>query len=185
MNAVRFWAFFLGGLVADQVTKSWAQGHASELREHPILVLDFIDGPEAFLEFTYITNPGAAWSMFSNFPEVLTALAFVALIGIYLFRQSLELEKVGPQIIFGLIASGIAGNLCDRLFRTPAEGYPRGVVDFIDVYLPLLDYDYPIFNLADSFIFVGVFSYIIRGFREAAEEKKAVLASETNKNSDS
>ena len=118
--------------------------------------------------------------MFSNSPEVLTALAFVALIGIYLFRQSLELEKVGPQIIFGLIAGGIAGNLCDRLFRTPAE-----VVDFIDVYLPLLDYDYPIFNLADSFIFVGVFSYIIRGFREAAEEKKAVLASETNKNSDS
>ena len=180
MSAVRFWALFLGTLAADQVTKSWAQGKASLLRENPILVLDFIDGPEAFLEFTYITNPGAAWSMFSNFPEVLTALAFVALICIYLFRHSLELEKVGPQIIFGLIAGGIAGNLGDRLFRTPAE-----VVDFIDVYLPLLDYDYPIFNLADSFIFLGVFSYIIRGFREAAEEKKAALASETSNSSDS
>ena len=180
MSAVRFWAFFLGALAADQVTKSWAQGNAAALREHPILVLDFIDGPEAFLEFTYITNPGAAWSMFSDFPGVLTVLAFVALVGIYLFRHSLELEKVGPQIIFGLIAGGIAGNLCDRLFRTPAE-----VVDFIDVYLPLLDYDYPIFNLADSFIFLGVFSYVIRGFREAAEEKKAALASEATNSSDS
>jgi len=180
MSAVRFWTFFLSALAADQVTKSWAQANKATLREDPVLVLDFIDGPEAFLEYTYITNPGAAWSMFSDFPEVLTALAFVALISIFLFRQSLELEKAGPQIIFGLIAGGIAGNLCDRLFRTPAE-----VVDFIDVYLPLLNYDYPIFNLADSFIFLGVFSYIIRGFREAAEEKKAALASETSQNSDS
>jgi signal peptidase II len=177
MSSVRFWAFSLVVLAADQVTKSWAQGHATELREHPVMVLDFIDGPEAFLEFTYITNPGAAWSMFSDFPGVLTVLAFVALISIYFFRHSLELEKAGPQTIFGLISGGIAGNLCDRLFRTPAE-----VVDFLDVYLPILDYDYPIFNLADSFIFLGVFSYVIRGFREAALEKKSALEPEfTNK----
>ena len=180
MSVVRFWAFFLGALASDQVTKSWAQGKAEALREHPVLVFDFIDGPEAFLEFTYITNPGAAWSMFSDYPELLTALAFVALFAIFLFRRSLELEKTGPQIIFGLIAGGIAGNLCDRLFRTPAE-----VVDFIDVYLPLLNYDYPIFNLADSFIFLGVFSYVIRGYREAVEEKNASMASETSNSSDS
>ena len=180
MSVVRFWAFFLGALISDQVTKSWAQGKAEALRGNPVLVFDFIDGPEAFLEFTYITNPGAAWSMLSDFPEFLTALAFVALVAIFLFRRSLELEKASPQIIFGLIAGGIAGNLCDRLFRTPAE-----VVDFIDVYLPLLNYDYPIFNLADSFIFLGVFSYVIRGFRESVEEKKAVMNSEAHSSSDS
>jgi signal peptidase II len=180
MNTVRFWGLFIVTFVSDQLTKSWAERNQEELIQHPIVVVDLLEGHEALLEFTFITNPGAAWSMFSDFPEVLTALAFVALISIFFFRRSLELEKSGPQIIFGLIAGGIAGNLCDRLFRTPAA-----VVDFIDVYLPLLDYDYPIFNLADSFIFLGVFSYVIRGFREAAEEKKATLASEATNSSDS
>jgi signal peptidase II len=130
-------------------------------------VLDFMDGPEALLEFTYVTNPGAAWSMFSDYPQILTGLAGLALIGIFFFRRQLELNLHGPQIIFGVISGGIAGNLWDRLFRTPSE-----VVDFIDVYLPLIEYDYPVFNVADSCIFVGVISFVVRGFRESAREKR-------------
>jgi len=147
--------------VLDLATKHWAVENADDLRNFPIVVLDWMNGHKAFLEFTYITNPAAAWSMFSDYPEVLTGLAAMALVLIFLFRKSLELFKPNLQIIFGLICGGIAGNLCDRIFREPAE-----VVDFIDVYLPLLNYDYPIFNIADAGIFIGAISYMFVGFQE-------------------
>jgi len=108
--------------------------HAVELRRNPIVVIDAIEGNPAFLEFTYVTNPGAAWSLFSDYPEALTLLASFALVSIFLLRKQLELERHMLQIVFGLIGGGIAGNLGDRLFREPAE-----VVDFIDVYLPLIN----------------------------------------------
>lgn len=173
MKAGRFWVVFFAAFVSDQATKSWAERNAYNLRDHPMVVFDFIDGYEALVEFTYVTNPGAAWSMFSDYPQVLTALAGLALIGIFFFRRQLELNLHGPQIIFGFISGGIAGNLWDRLFRTPRE-----VVDFIDVYLPLIEYDYPIFNVADSCIFVGVLTFLVRGFRESAREKEAAKAEE-------
>ena len=73
----------VGVLVSDQWTKSWAVQHAVELRRNPILVIDGLDGPHALLEFTYVTNPGAAWSLFSDYPEALTLLAMVALFSIF------------------------------------------------------------------------------------------------------
>ena len=164
----RFW-FFLGlVLLLDQSSKSWVVRNSIELRQNPIEVLDLIEGDRCFLEFTYVTNPGAAWSMFSDFPEVLTLLAVVALASIYIFRKSLELGRVPIQIIFGLICGGIVGNLADRIFREPAA-----VVDFIDVYIPLVNYDYPIFNIADSGIFLGAFAYLFLSFNETRKEKIA------------
>lgn len=158
---LRFWIFFSVVWVLDLATKHWAVENADDLRNFPIVVLDWMNGHKAFLEFTYVTNPGAAWSMFSDYPEVLTGLAALALVLIFLFRKNLELFKPNLQIIFGLICGGIAGNLCDRIFREPAE-----VVDFIDVYLPLLNYDYPIFNIADAGIFIGAISYMLVGLQE-------------------
>jgi signal peptidase II len=166
VNYLRFWVLFLLIWGFDLVTKNWAVENAEELRNFPIVVIDWIEGYESLLEFTYVTNPGAAWSMFSDYPQVLTALAGIALICIFVFRKSLELHKPSLQIIFGLICGGIAGNLCDRIFRNPAE-----VVDFIDVFLPLLDYDYPVFNIADSGIFIGAISYMLIGIRESREAK--------------
>ena len=113
-----------------------------------------------------MTNPGAAWSMLSDYPEFLTVLAGIALISIDIFRTQLELKSNPQQFIFGSICGGIAGNLTDRLFREPAE-----VVDFRDVYLPLVEYDYPVFNIADSGIFVGAFFYFFWSILEVKNEK--------------
>ncbi|MEC9123065.1 MAG: signal peptidase II, partial [Verrucomicrobiota bacterium] len=107
-------------LILDQATKAWVVQNKVELERNPIEVLDLIDGNRTFLEFTYVTNPGAAWSMFSDFPKVLTILAVVALAAIFLFRKNLEMDKPPIQVVFGLICGGILGNLCDRLFREPA-----------------------------------------------------------------
>ncbi len=162
---IRYWLVFALVVLSDQWTKSVTVENAAELSSRPVVVLDLIEGPENFLEFTYLTNPGAAWSMFSDYPEVLTVLAILALVAVFFFRKALELNKCPQQIIFGFITGGIAGNLGDRIFRDPAE-----VVDFIDVYLPVLDYDYPVFNVADSGIFIGAFSYLMLGILEARKE---------------
>ncbi len=152
----------VGVLVLDQWTKTWVVSHAVELRRNPIVVIDGLDGPQTLLEFTYVTNPGAAWSLFSDYPEALTLLALIALVCIFIFRKHLELDRHSLQFIFGAICGGILGNLGDRLFRQPAE-----VVDFIDVFLPWLEYDYPIFNIADSAIFIGAFCYLFIGLKDS------------------
>ena len=174
MNYLRFWIFFTVIFSLDIATKVWVVKNSTDLRNSPIVVLDWIDGHESFLEFTYITNPGAAWSMFSDYPQVLTVLAAMALIAIFIFRKSLELNKAPTQIIFGLICGGIAGNLSDRIFREPAA-----VVDFIDVFLPWVNYDYPIFNIADSGIFIGAFGYLFLGLKESKREKLQVKTEKT------
>ena len=141
--------------------------NAHDLMLYPIVVLEGINGQKSLLEFTYITNPGAAWSMLSDYPMLLTILAGVALFAIFLFRAQLELNKKLPQVVFGIICGGIAGNLSDRLFREPAA-----VVDFIDVYIPIVNYDYPVFNIADSGIFIGAFGYLILGLIESKKGKE-------------
>ena len=109
--------------------------------------------------------------LFADSKKILVVSQFCNLIAIFLFRRSLELNKAPIQIIFGLICGGIAGNLSDRIFREPAA-----VVDFIDVFIPWLNYDYPIFNIADSGIFIGAFSYFFIGLMESRREKLQVKA---------
>ena len=127
----------------------------------PLVVLDFIDGNKHF-EFTYITIPGCFGYAFRISTVFNGILAIIALISIYLFRHKLELHKRNIQIAFGLISRRNSWKSNDRIFRQPAE-----VVDFIDIFIPILNYDYPVFNIADSGIFVGAICYMIIGFRES------------------
>ena len=84
----RFWIVWIVVYVLDLITKSWIVTRAHELRYEPIILIDGISGVDAFLEITYVTNPGAAWSMLSDYPEFLTILSFVALLGIFTFRRA-------------------------------------------------------------------------------------------------
>jgi signal peptidase II len=162
----KFWWVLVIIYGLDFITKEWVVSISDEIRYNPITIIDGISGSEAFFEITYITNPGAAWSMLSDYPEFLTALAFVALLAIFFYRKHLELSAMPQQLIFGSICGGIAGNLTDRIFREPAE-----VVDFIDIYFPVVGYDYPIFNIADSGIFLGASVYFVWTLLDARKEK--------------
>ena len=162
----KFWLVWSLIYFLDFLSKSWVVENAQKLRYNPIVFIDGISGREAFFEITYVTNPGAAWSMLSDYPEFLTALAVFALLAIFIFRKHLELSEIPQQLIFGSISGGIAGNLTDRIFREPAA-----VVDFIDLYFPVFSYDYPVFNVADSGIFLGAVSYFIWSVFEARKEK--------------
>lgn len=64
----------------------------------------------------------------------------------YFYMQKFKQNRRN-MIAFSLVIGGLLGNLIDRIIH----GY---VIDFIDFYV--LNYNYPIFNFADSFICIGV-----------------------------
>jgi signal peptidase II len=110
-----------------------------------------------FLRLEFARNPGAAFSSFTGLTIFLTLLAIGALVAIiwYVPKISHPLWALG----FGSLTGGICGNLADRLFRAP--GFMQGeVVDWIR--LP----NWPLFNVADSFIVTSVALMIFLSWRD-------------------
>lgn len=109
-----------------------------------------------FFKITYAHNIGAAWSILSGGRIILIILGIVAINLIYVFFiNNKELNKK-QQIIYGLLLSGILGNLIDRIIY----GY---VIDYLD--FNIFGYNYPIFNLADILIVISVILIIIFSFK--------------------
>jgi signal peptidase II len=93
-------------------------------------------------------NPGAAFGIGPSFTVIYALIAVAVLTAI--LRASGRLRSWPWTIALGLVLGGAAGNLMDRLFRSP--GPLRGfVVDWIK-----LPYFPEVFNIADSAITVGV-----------------------------
>ena len=105
----------------------------------------------SYLSWTYIQNTGAAFSILSGGG----AIQKTFLLGVSLFVSAMVMvwihktPAIRRQRLFGqfLLLSGALGNLLDRA----QYGY---VVDFIDVHYQ--NYYWPVFNVADSLIFIGV-----------------------------
>lgn len=104
-----------------------------------------------FFRLTHTENTGAAFSLFADSPshwKTLMLIAFSAVamvvVSVLLWKQSRPLTLTG--IALALILGGAVGNLWDRI----ASGR---VVDFLLFYLK--QYQWPVFNLADSSIVVG------------------------------
>ncbi|MBB5868355.1 signal peptidase II [Allocatelliglobosispora scoriae] len=136
------------GLVAvDQLTKWWAV--AALTGRAPIDVI----GELLRLRLTY--NPGAAFSLGTEYTWVLTLFAAVAVVVIaYVARR---VASRAWAVGFGLMLGGAFTHLLDRLFREP--GFARGhVVDFID-YGPFVG------NVADIALVVGVALIIVLNLR--------------------
>src|SRR5699024_5103938 len=105
--------------------------------------------------FFYITshrNAGAAWGILQGQMTFFYIITVVFTIGIIYFLHKYAKDNVGLAISISLILGGAIGNFIDRLFR-------KEVVDFIDVMI--FSYDYPIFNVADSFLVIGVILFAI------------------------
>lgn len=137
-----FIAFFL-----DQLTKYWVV-QTFKLGETLPLI------PDVF-HFTYVTNTGAAFSLLSGKVEWLRWLSLgvsLVLIAVGLFGSILNRWD---QLGYGLILGGAMGNGIDRFVL----GY---VVDFLDFRL----INFAVFNIADSFISIGIFCLLIASFQK-------------------
>jgi signal peptidase II len=126
-------------LAADQLAKGWA---ATALGPQPgdrtiPLIGDW-------LNLVYGQNTGVAFGMFQNMPQLFTVTSILITAGaVYAYVAHLPNRVLWVQVASGLILGGAVGNIIDRL----RHGY---VVDFIQVGW------WPVFNLADSAISVGV-----------------------------
>jgi signal peptidase II len=128
-------------LILDQLTKSLA---LSRLDDGPV---------EVFwtLRFFLASNTGFAFGTAEGYGPWVGAIALV--IAGMLIRMKNQIEFTGGLISLGLVLGGALGNLADRIFR--GAGWGQGaVVDFIDLQF------WPIFNLADAGIVVGVGSLV-------------------------
>lgn len=136
-----------GALALDASTKSYA---AAFLDDRVIPVL----GGRLLLRES--RNPGAAFSIGTDHTVLITLLALVVVAAIAVHARSVTDRAYA--IGLGLVAGGAAGNLVDRLLRSP--GPFRGqVVDWIDLGW------FPSFNLADTAITIGAGLLLIATFR--------------------
>lgn len=129
----------IGIFLADQITKFLADSVMMEGQNYEV-----IDG---FFYFTYVHNKGMAWSMLEGrrwFFLLMTPLVLCALV---YFFASTKKHEVLTRFGVILVIAGALGNYADRLFL----GYVR---DFIHFYI--FDYDFPIFNVADIAVCIGV-----------------------------
>lgn len=104
-----------------------------------------------FFYLTNVHNLGAAWSLFSGQRILLIVIGMAALF--FIFRWINDFKNNNKNIwAFSLLISGLLGNLFDRIIY----GYVRDFLDF-----RFGSYNYPVFNLADTFIFCGVIVLIL------------------------
>ncbi len=114
-----------------------------------------------FFYITYTHNTGAAWSILEDQRILLLIISAIALYLINMFMNKEKLNKI-DSLAYGMIIGGIVGNLIDRVIR----GY---VIDFI--HFKFFGYDYPVFNLADTFIVVGIIILMIITIRKEYHER--------------
>lgn len=105
----------------------------------------------SLINIIYVENTGAAFSIMQNATKFLIFLSIIALIGIfYYIVKHLEILHMKEIFFLSVLISGILGNLSERLFL----GHVR---DFFD----LAFINFPIFNISDIFINIGVLGIII------------------------
>lgn len=130
-------------VVVDQITKSLA---LEKLADGPI---DVIEGVVT-LRLTY--NPGGAFGVLQGVPNFF--LIATVVIAIFILYWARTVQSTAWAIPLGLVLGGGLGNLFDRVLRD-TDGR---VVDFVDLQV------WPVFNVADSAITIGVLALLVMSF---------------------
>ncbi|MDR2884702.1 MAG: signal peptidase II [Deferribacteraceae bacterium] len=155
--ALPLFCILLVGL--DQLSKILVQMHM-RLGESIEVIADLFN-------LTYVLNPGAAFGIFRDQPEMVrkiffTAVTIIAFVAI-LFVLYKEYRFKVRSYAYVAVLAGAVGNMIDRV-------RVGKVVDFLDFYIR--DYHWYTFNLADCWITVGVFVLIIDMFVNRKEDNR-------------
>ncbi|WP_186003916.1 signal peptidase II [Parageobacillus genomosp. 1] len=114
----------------------------------------------------YITshrNRGAAWGILQGQFWLFYLITVIVVIGLIVYIQRLPRGERLFGVALGLMLGGAIGNFIDRLFR-------KEVVDFIHAYIGT--YSFPVFNVADSSLTIGVVLLFIKTFFFATSERE-------------
>lgn len=159
-GVVMFAVILVAALIADQGTKAWAQTLPVGVPQ-PV-----VDG---YWDWELAYNPGVAFSMFASHGGhvgvrlLLLVVAAAALVGIALLALRAAPDERLKRIGYALIGGGALGNLIDRLRDGVVTDFVRWRVH---------DHRWPIFNLADAVLVVGIALLLIDGLlaRRAARD---------------
>ncbi|GFI41523.1 signal peptidase II [Thomasclavelia cocleata] len=105
-----------------------------------------------FFYFTYAHNTGVAWGMLAGHLWLFIIVALISAVLMIIFFKRTRKEEILTRFGLVLTFAGMIGNLADRIVL----GYVR---DFIDVII--FNYNFPIFNIADVAVVIGVALIII------------------------
>jgi len=143
-------------IVIDQFTK-WLVVKNMELGESIPIIHDV-------LYLTSHRNRGAAWGILQGqfwLFYIITVIVVIALV-IYIRRVPKEQRLFGLGL--ALMLGGAIGNFIDRVFR-------KEVVDFIHTYI--FTYNFPVFNVADAALCIGVALIFIETILDGKREKES------------
>lgn len=131
-------------LIADQASKSFVMQHLAP--DESVVAIPHT------LWWTFVENTHGAFGLFGNSGTLLIVMAIVVL-GVFwvAFREAAR-DSLVVRVAFGAIVGGAIGNILDRV-------HYHYVVDFIDLRW------WPVFNVADSCICVGVAVLVIASLR--------------------
>jgi signal peptidase II len=156
-----FYLIALAIVLTDQVTKAIVVRTMRLGQSIPIV--------PGYFDLTFVLNPGAAFSLLATLPErirspffILISIAAAILIVVYRTRHLVGHRLANVSL--GLILGGAVGNLIDRI----RYGV---VVDFLDAHVH--QYHWPVFNVADSAISVGVTLLLIEMLLEWRRERRS------------
>ncbi len=138
-------------LALDQLSKAAVMRYlAPQVPWNPIEPL------RSIVTLTYVTNTGAAFGLFPQLGNLYVVVALVIVAALLIFYRRLALSHRLMQVCLGMQLGGAIGNLTDRL----RFGYVR---DFVDFKI------WPVFNVADSCIVIGVLILAFLLLREPEE----------------
>ena len=124
-------------VVVDQLIKYWAVTSLAAIGTVPLI-------PGVF-QFTYVENRGAAFSLLENHQWLFVCFAIVAVVLIGMALKKNYVQTFLGKISLMLICAGAIGNMLDRVVR-------HFVVDMLHFSL----IEFPVFNVADIYVCVGM-----------------------------
>lgn len=143
----KYYALAIVLILLDQLSKIFV---ANSIEFESFIIVN------EFFSWHHVRNYGAAFSFLADQSGwqkyFFSIVSFVASIALIIWMKKTAINKKYKLLSLSLILAGAVGNLIDRL----AYGY---VIDFIDVHYQ--SFYWPVFNLADIFISIGVFLLIV------------------------
>jgi signal peptidase II len=175
-------------VVLDQVTKLLVKGFSI-----PFLKINYYGMWQGqsipiigdFFRITFVENPGMAFGvdLGSSVKLAISLFSFVAGVGLIFYLYSIRNQNLNLRISIAMIIGGAFGNFIDRMFYGVFYSYAPffygKVVDFLDFNFFKFEilgrsYDrFPIFNIADSSVSIGVFLLLVfyKKYHKEAESK--------------
>lgn len=138
----------LGVVALDQISKELAIAHLEQYEPTEVI--------PGLISFNRVTpNTGMGWGLLKEHRWVFMSVSAVAIVGFSVVYFAVKQQHLLFRLSAGFVIGGGIGNMIDRIFRVDG-----GVIDFIE-----FDFiDFPVFNVADSFITVGTVMLLVYFF---------------------